>query len=153
ERQHAIDETRRQIDLATRLGCKVVLVVPGGMCEGVRHIQRARDQVKAGLQSILPHAAASGIRMGIEPFHPALTASRGVINTLDSALDLCVELGPMLGVILDVYHLWWDPNLFAAIERARGRILGYHLCDWKLNSTDLFTARAIMGEGIADVVG
>ncbi len=153
ERQRAIDETFRQIDLTARLGADVLLVVPGGMNAGVSRIQEARDHVKAGLHAVLPHAAAAGVRIGLEPFHPALTASRGVINTLDSALDLCDEFGPTLGVISDVYHLWWDPNLFAAIDRARGQILGHHLCDWKLDTADFFTDRAMMGEGVADVVG
>ena len=152
-RQVAIDETLRQIDIAARMGAPVLLVVPGGMSDEVRDIWRARDQVREGLEAVVAHASSAGIRLGIEPFHPAMTASRGVINTLDCALDLCDGLGPPLGVILDIYHLWWDPNVLAAIARAGDRILGHHLCDWKLQSANLLTDRAIMGDGVADVAG
>lgn len=152
-RQRAINETIRQIDIAWRMGAEVLLVVPGGMSDEVRDIKRARVQVREGLEAVATHASAAGIRLGIEPFHPALTASRGVVNTLDSALDLCDALGSPLGVILDVYHLWWDPNVFAAIARAGDRILGHHLCDWKLHPVDVLTDRAIMGDGVADVAG
>jgi sugar phosphate isomerase/epimerase len=152
-RRRAIDETLRQIDIACRIGTAVLLVVPGGMSDEVRDIERARDQVREGLAAVAAHASAAGVRLGIEPFHPALTASRGVINTLDSALDLCDGLGPPLGVVLDIYHLWWDPNVRAAIARAGDRILGHHLCDWKLQPVDVLTDRAIMGDGVADVVG
>jgi sugar phosphate isomerase/epimerase len=152
-RRQAIDETFRQIDIACRIGSTVLVVVPGGMSDEVRDIERARDQVREGLQAVASHASAAGIRLGIEPFHPALTVSRGVINTLDSALDLCDGLGPPLGVVLDIYHLWWDPNVKAAIARAGDRILGHHLCDWKLQPADVMTDRAIMGDGVADVAG
>lgn len=152
-RRRAIDETFRQIDIACRMRAPVLIVVPGGMSDEVRDVKRARVQVREGLEAVAAHASAAGVRLGIEPFHPALTASRGVINTLDSALDLCDALGAPLGVVLDIYHLWWDPNVLAAIARAGDRILGHHLCDWKLHPTDLLTDRAIMGDGVADVVG
>lgn len=152
-RRQAIDETLRQIDIACRIGAGVLLVVPGGMSDEVRDIERARDQVREGLVAVAAHASAARIRLGIEPFHPALTVNRGVINTLDSALDLCDGLGLPLGVVLDIYHLWWDPNVLAAIARAGDRILGHHLCDWKLHPEDVMTDRAIMGDGVADVAG
>ena len=150
-RQRAIDETLRQIDVTHDLGSDVLLIVPGGLADDVRSIDRAREHVLQGLEAVLPHAAACGIRLGIEPFHPGLTTSRGVTNTLDSALDLCDRLGSSLGVILDVHHLWWDPNLHAAISRAGDRILGLHLCDWALEATDPSSDRVVMGEGVADI--
>jgi sugar phosphate isomerase/epimerase len=55
--------------------------------------------------------------------------------------------------VVDVYHLWWDPALAAAIERARGRILTYHVCDWLVPTTDLLEDRGMMGDGIIDLRG
>ncbi len=153
DRRRAVDATRRQIDFAARLGSEVLLIVPGGLSEDVRDLQRARDHVHAGLAAVMADATAAGVKLGLEPFHPALTASRGVINTCDSALDLCNRLGPSLGIVTDIYHMWWDPGAHAAIARAGPRILGHHICDWKLSPSDVATDRAVMGEGVADVVG
>lgn len=153
KRGQAIDETRRQIDIASRIGAPVLVIVPGGMSDEIRDIGRARAHVREGLEAVARDASAAGVRLGIEPFHPALTTWRGVINTLDSALDLCDDLGPPHGVILDIFHIWWDPNVFRAIGRAGDRIIGHHLCDWKLHPIDLLTDRGVMGDGVADVAG
>ena len=50
--------------------------------------------------------------------------------TLAEANALCDSLGESLGIVVDVYHVWWDPTLPSELERPRGRILGFHLCDW-----------------------
>jgi sugar phosphate isomerase/epimerase len=49
---------------------------------------------------------------------PMYAADRGCISLLSEALDLCDALGAGVGVAIDVYHLWWDPNLAAQIKRA-----------------------------------
>ena len=153
ERSKAIDETRRQIEATRLIGGDALLVVPGGLSAEVRDLARARAHVAEGLASVLGDARDAGVRLALEPFHPALTASRGVVNTLDSALDLCDLLGEPLGVVTDVYHVWWDPRAHAAIARAGSRILGHHLCDWKLEPVDVATDRGVMGDGVADVAG
>jgi sugar phosphate isomerase/epimerase len=58
-----------------------------------------------------------------------------------------------VGVATDIFHLWWDPNLSRAIERAGNRIYAHHLCDWKLDTIDPFADRGVMGDGVADVAG
>ena len=62
-------------------------------------------------------------------------ADRACVNTTKHALDLCDALDPgrtgAIGVALDVYHIWWDPELMAQIARAgRDRLLAFHVCDW-----------------------
>ena len=51
-----------------------------------------------------------------------IAADRACVNTMRQALDLCDRIDParsgMLGVALDVYHVWWDFELMAQIERA-----------------------------------
>ncbi len=91
------------------------------------------------------------MRLAIEPFHPALSSIRGVINTLDLALDICEPLGDHVGVVTDIFHLWWDPAIYRAIDRAGPRIFGHHLCDWKRDAVDPIADRGVMGEGVADV--
>ena len=38
-------------------------------------------------------------------------ADRACVNSLAQALDLCDELGDGVGVAIDTYHVWWDPEL------------------------------------------
>jgi sugar phosphate isomerase/epimerase len=70
---------------------------------------------------------------------------------LSQALDICDELGEGIGVAVDVYHLWWDPNLQAQIARAGKRVVAYHVCDWLVPTTDLLLDRGMMGDGVIDI--
>jgi len=78
-------------------------------------------------------------------------ADRACLNTLAQANDLCDELGEGTGVAIDVYHVWWDPQLHEQIARAAGRILAYHVNDWLVPTTDLLLDRGMMGDGIIDL--
>ena len=80
------------------------------------------------------------------------------MNTLAQANDLCDELAPGshsgLGIAVDVYHVWWDPNLRHEIDRAgghAGRLMAFHLCDWLVPTTDLLLDRGMMGDGVIDL--
>jgi sugar phosphate isomerase/epimerase len=78
-------------------------------------------------------------------------ADRACINTLAHANDLCDDLGPDLGIALDAYHVWWDPDLAREITRAGRRIISYHVCDWLVPTTDLLLDRGMMGDGVIDL--
>ena len=57
-----------------------------------------------------------------------------------------------MGIAVDVYHVWWDTTLADTLaQRANGRILGYHLCDWLADTTDILLDRGMMGDGVADL--
>jgi len=153
DRQATLDDNRRAIDEAAALGAKCLVLVVGGLPESSRDLPGARQMVADGIAAILPHARASGVPLAIEPLHPMYAADRACVNTLDQALDLCAELGDGVGVAIDVYHVWWDPNLAAAIARAgrMGRILAHHICDWLLPTRDLLLDRGMMGDGVIDL--
>jgi sugar phosphate isomerase/epimerase len=106
--------------------------------------------VTEGLAQILGHARAARVPLAIEPLHPMYAADRACVNTLKHALDICDQLGPGLGVAIDTYHVWWDPDLEEQIERARGRILAHHICDWLVPTRDLLLDRGMMGDGVID---
>jgi sugar phosphate isomerase/epimerase len=62
---------------------------------------------------------------------------------------------PWLGVAVDVFHVWWDPDLeaeVAALGRL-GALFGYHVCDWKPDFSDPLNDRGLMGEGCIDLRG
>ena len=68
------------------------------------------------------------------------------------ANDLCDELGPGLGIAVDVYHVWWDRSLEAEIRRAgKTRLLAFHICDWLVPTRDLLNDRGMMGDGVIDI--
>ncbi|WP_075214226.1 sugar phosphate isomerase/epimerase family protein [Mongoliimonas terrestris] len=152
-RRAAIDENLRCIDEAAALGADCLVMVVGGLPKGSKDIKGARAMVADGLAAILPHARAAGVPIAIEPLHPFYAADRACVNMLGQALDLCDALGDGIGVAIDVYHVWWDPDLDAEIARAGagGRILAHHICDWLVPTVHVLNDRGMMGDGVIDL--
>jgi sugar phosphate isomerase/epimerase len=103
---------------------------------------------------VLDRAGRAGVKLAIEPLHPMYADSRSAVNTMRQANDLCDRLdAPQLGVTVDVYHVWWDPDLKSEIERCgrAGRIFSFHACDWRTPTEDLLNDRGLMGGGCIDV--
>jgi sugar phosphate isomerase/epimerase len=152
-RQVAIDDNKRAIDEATALGADCLVLVVGGLPKGSRDIGAARQMVAEGIASVLPHARASKMPLAIEPLHPMYAGDRACVNTLAQAIDMCEQLGDDVGVAIDTYHVWWDPDLEAQIARAGAskRIFAYHICDWLLPTRDLLLDRGMMGDGVIDL--
>jgi sugar phosphate isomerase/epimerase len=157
DRQTAIDDNRRAIDEAAAIGAQCLVVLAGGMPTGSKDLALARRQARDGIAAVLPHARAAGVPLAIEPLHPMYAADRCCISTLRQANDLCSELDPDgqggLGVAIDVYHVFWDPELEHQIARigAAGRILAFHVCDWLVPTRDLLLDRGMMGDGVIDL--
>lgn len=150
-RQANLDENKRAIDEAAALGAECLIVVGGGLPDGSKDLAGARQMIRDGLGALLPHARAAGVPLAIEPLHPMYAADRCAINSLSQALDLCDELGVGVGVAVDVYHLWWDPDLAEQIKRATDLILAFHVCDWLVPTRDLLLDRGMMGDGVIDI--
>jgi sugar phosphate isomerase/epimerase len=150
-RRAALEENFRAVDEAATLAAQCLVLVAGGLPSGSRDIVGARRQVQDALGELLPHARKAGVPLAIEPLHPMYAADRACVNTLAHANDLCDALGEGIGVALDVYHVWWDPDLACQIARAGTRILAYHVCDWLVPTRDLLLDRGMMGDGVADL--
>jgi len=155
--QAAIDDNRRAIDEAAALGAECLVILGGGMPAGSRDLPLARRQAQDGLAAILPHARACGVPLAIEPLHPMYAADRCCVSTLKQANDLCEKLDPYddggLGLAIDVYHVFWDPELEREVQRAgaAGRILAFHVCDWLVPTRDMLLDRGMMGDGVIDI--
>ena len=155
-RQAAIDDNLRAIDDAATLGARCLVLVVGGLPAGSKDLPGARAMVRDGIGEVLDRARGAGVPLAIEPLHPMYCADRACVNTLAQALDLCDELdsgkGGALGVAVDVYHVWWDPDLKRQIERAGDkRLLAFHICDWLVPTTDFLNDRGMMGDGVIDL--
>lgn len=160
--QAALDDNRRAVDEAITLGAPCLVLVVGslpGALEGRplhKDIGRARREVQDGIAATLDYARSVGMPLAIEPLHPMQAAERACINTLAQALDVCDALDPTrsgaLGVAVDLYHVWWDPQLAAQIARAgRERLLAFHVCDWLTPTRDLLNDRGMMGDGVIEL--
>lgn len=154
-RRAAIADNQRALRTAAALGAPCLVAVVGGVVEAGAALPEARAQVLQALRALRPTALELGVRIALEPLHPFYAAERSVLNTLAQALDWCEQLDPAgegwVGVAVDAYHVWWDPALEASIERARGRILALHVCDWLRQTRDPLLDRGMMGDGLIDL--
>jgi sugar phosphate isomerase/epimerase len=148
KRKSAIDDNRKAIDEAAQLGTSMLVLVCGA--DPSQELEESRKQIRDGIAEIIPEASAAGVKLVIEPLHPMYADTRSAINTITQANDMVEELNsPWIGVAVDVYHLWWDPFLEKEIMRSgqNGSLMAFHICDWKVPTTDMLLDRGLMGEG------
>ena len=161
ERRAAIDDNRRAIDEAAALAAAgapgsapVLVLVAGGIPGGTTDLAGSRGRVADALAELAPDAAAAGVTLAIEPLHPMYASDRAVVSTLKQALDLAEPFdAATVGVVVDTFHLWWDPEVFEQIARAgaSGRIASYQVCDWATPlPADVLLARHYPGDGVID---
>jgi len=146
----AREDNRRAVEEAAAVGAPVLVLVCGPPREG--GLRAAREAIRRGIEALLPHAADHGVRLGIEPLHPMMVGERSAIVTLGEALALARALdSPHAGVVVDAYHVFWDPELEAGLAGARGLVAGHHVADWLVPTPDLLAGRGLMGDGIIDL--
>jgi sugar phosphate isomerase/epimerase len=149
ERIKTIADNQRAIDEAAALGSPLLVLVCGGIASA--GLDRSREMVLDGITRLTPYAQARGVKLGIEPLHPMFTADRSVIATLEQANALANEFpADTVGVVIDAYHVWWDPNVYESINRAGGRIFAFHVSDWLTPPPDFLNGRGLMGDGCVD---
>lgn len=148
----AAQDNRRAVEEAAMLGTDVLVLVCGPPVD--RDLDRARRQILEGIEQLVPHADDHGVRLAIEPLHPMMISERSAIVTLGEANDLAERFDAhRVGVVVDAYHVWWDPRLGEEIARAGRRILGFHVADWLVPTTDRLQGRGMMGDGAIDLRG
>ncbi|GGK85401.1 3-dehydroshikimate dehydratase [Planomonospora parontospora] len=157
----ALDDNRRAIDEAAALGAPCLVMVVGGLPGVVpaeplgavdRDLAGARERVAEALAVLAPYAGERGVRLALEPLHPMYCADRAVLSTLGQALDLA-ERHPVeqVGVVVDTFHVWWDPQVLEQITRAGERIASYQVCDFLHPlPQDVLLGRGVMGDGVID---
>lgn len=145
-------DNRLAVDEAAALGTDVLVLVCGGLAPGSTDLDAARRAVAGGIADLAPYAESKGVRLAIEPLHPVFCADRSVIVTLAQALDLA-ETFPVsqVGVVVDAYHLWWDPDAPRQIARAGERILSFQVCDWLDPQPSALLGRGLPGDGVIDL--
>ncbi|MBV8276596.1 MAG: sugar phosphate isomerase/epimerase [Verrucomicrobia bacterium] len=146
ERIETIADNQRAVDEAAAIGSPLLVLVCGGIAPA--GLDRSREMVREGIAGLTPYAQARGVKLGIEPLHPMFTANRSVIATLEQANTLANEFpSDTVGVVIDAYHVWWDPNVYREIDRAGSRIFAFHISDWLVPPPDFLNGRGLMGDG------
>lgn len=167
----ALDDNKAAIVEAATLGTHELVFVVGGLPassapggpalpygdvapDPARDLVATRTRVADRIADLVPFAAEHDVRIVLEALHPIFAADRAVISTLGQALDLASPFpAETVGVVIDTYHVWWDPQLERQIARAgvEGRIAGYQVCDWILPlAADPLLSRGHVGDGYVD---
>lgn len=148
DRHQAIEDNKRAIDEASALGSPLVVLVCGACPH--QPLGKSREQIRKGIERILPYAEENNVKLAIEPLQPMYADCRSAINTMKQANELAEYYqSPYVGVAVDVYHVWWDPELETEIIRAgrNGNLYAFHICDWLTPTTDMLNDRGLMGDG------
>jgi sugar phosphate isomerase/epimerase len=151
-RRASLDDNRRIIDEAHALDAEMIVLVVGAHPEVP--LATARDQVTTAIAELAPQAERAGVKLAIEPLHPMYAADKSCICTLREARKVCEAVGsPAVGVAADVYHIWWDADLEAELDAIgrQGRLFGFHVCDWRVETRHMLTDRGLMGDGVIDI--
>ncbi len=150
-----LDDNRRAIEEAQAIRAQCLVLIGGGLPPGSKDIKGARARFQEGVAEILDDARSAGVALGIEPQHPMSAADRGCLSGLALANDMCDALGDRggdtVGVVIDVYHVWWEHRLDEEIARSKGRIRMFHLNDWLSPTDSTRNQRGMMGDGIIDL--
>ena len=152
ERATAHRSNEAAIDETAEVNAATLVLVPGGLPEGDRDIVGARARVAEAIAVLVPYARDRGVRLGIEPMHPIFAADRGVVSTLAQALDMAEQHSAAdVGVVVDTFHVWWEPGVLEQIARAADRIVSYQVCEWITPlPADTLLSRGMMGDGHID---
>jgi len=176
-------DNRAAIDEAAALGAACLVLVAGGLPDPAAAVSAPDDDRAAGdppadhpsadpaaehwkdltgararaidaIAELVPYAKESGVRLAIEPMHPMYCADRGLVSTLAQALDVAAAYpAETVGVVVDTFHLWWDPDVLGQIARAgrEGRIASFQVSDFlRPLPADVLLGRAMMGDGVID---
>jgi sugar phosphate isomerase/epimerase len=152
EAQSADANNRQAIEETAALNAATLVLVPGGLPPGDRDLEAARDRAARAIGKLVPYAHELGVNLGIEPMNPIYAADRGVISTLAQALDIAERFDAAdVGVVVDAFHVWWEPGVSDQLQRAGQRIVSYQICDWITPlPADTLLARGMMGDGHVD---
>lgn len=149
EKQAALDDNQRIIDQSVALKAPMVVLVCGAIPG--QSISESVSQIEIGLETLLPYAEKNSVNLAIEPLHPMYADCRSTICTMKTANQFAEKFNsPNLGVVVDIFHVWWDLDLYYEIQRCgkNENLFAFHICDWKTDMTDMRNDRGLMGEGV-----
>ncbi len=151
-RRAALEDNKRALDEAAALGAPTLVLVAGGLPANSRDLAGARERVRDAIGELADYATATGVSLAIEALHPMYVTDRAVVSTLGQALDIALQFrSSQVGVVIDTFHVFWDPDLLHQIARAGEYIASYQVCDWATPlPADVLLGRHQPGDGVID---
>ncbi|RAI43802.1 sugar phosphate isomerase/epimerase family protein [Rhodoplanes roseus] len=152
------DQNRRLIDAAAEMGAAALVIVTGGLSgQGFGDDGALRERVlwapavaaalvEDRLAPLVETAAAAGVRLAVEPIHPMDVLFKGAVTSIAAARRLSAGV-PGLGLMLDAYHSWWDPDL----ATPPANVVGLQICGIAQASAAEKPDRDVLGAGIVDL--
>src|SRR5207302_1756107 len=132
---------RLSLNQMTVPGWTVQQAVDGCARHGIRHIGLWREKVaERGVAASARAARDAGVAVSSlcrGGFFPAGTAAGHPPDRV--------------GVLVDAYHVWWDPAVDAEIARCGRRVFGFHISDWIVPLPDVLYGRGMMGDGVIEL--
>ncbi|WP_205942776.1 sugar phosphate isomerase/epimerase family protein [Pedobacter psychroterrae] len=129
QREKSVQYVKDVVRMVKELDGHMVSVVPGTVGKIVPDGRPEEEWQWAveSLKEVYEYSESSGILLGIEPINRFETY---FINRGDQALVLAEAVGPNCGVCLDTFHMnIEEDNLYDAIKRAKGKLVGFHVAD------------------------
>lgn len=148
-REAALEVNRAAIREAETLGLPMIVLVCGATLGQTP--EENLDQIRDGIAALLPEAEDAGVKLAIEPLHPVYAGDRSAVASMRDANDLAESLShPLVGVALDVFHVWWESGLEAQIQRCAEaqRLFAFHVCEFKPDFDHVLLDRGLPGEGV-----
>lgn len=147
-----MEDFRASIDMAAALGTRVLTIVSGGIEPGTKGPLESQKILADRIARAVDYAADRDVNLALEPLNPVYGGDRTCVMTVRDALRVCDMVdAENLGIAVDVYHVWWDTTLLNSLPMAKGRILGFHLCDWLADTRNVLLDRGMMGDGVASL--
>ena len=158
--QSALQALDEQAKFAAAIGLTRMMAVLGPASPVPKAERHAF--IKARLAPVAEILARSNVRLGLEflgPLHfrtPTERSPHQYIWTLNDTVALAKELGPNIGVVLDIWHWHHSGGTTADILAAgKARIVHIHLSDAKAQPPEEVrdNQRLMPGEGVIDTTG
>jgi len=113
---------------AASIGADCLVVYSGG--RGIHTQSHARRLVHDALRELTNVADDYDVTLAIETMHPGCATKWTFLTQIESTLKLLDSINsPRLKLVYDTYHMGFDPNAVAWIQRCADRVAIVHLGD------------------------
>lgn len=145
------DVNARLIETAAELEVPTLCVITGGVAD-CACLEDARGRIVDGLFHLDELAAQAGVNLGLEPIHPVGMLSKGCVNSIAQARQVIAPL-TATGLILDLYHSWWDDGFNRVLDEDLRRVHLIQICNVILHEDEMPRRSTRLDQGVVDVAG
>ncbi len=138
------------IEAAAELEAGALCVITGGISDGGAALEASRARIAERFAPLAQAAARAGVRLALEPIHPADLGAKGCINSIAQALALTAPYSNA-GLMLDLYHSWWDADIWALYDARPGDIAVLQFCNVIERDPEMKPGRDVPSLGMVDV--